>query len=474
MHASFAEGPTASTLEKPPAYQPWSGSLIQVGKYNSSFLATLRLPRTEVSIPFPLSMQLTIDNNKLTLPLTTALFSSDKTMADHVAWVLQNSFHLNGLSPDAVSESITRNLENGVTFRSFVSAPLFNIAHTTIHRNGRSSGWALTSEFFSSGQAHVAGDWFSLLFSPTSGLQPGNKLRFCGTRADLTFATDIRLAYGWSSVIPVALFGVAPQASTWGFELLYRVGHGFASAIIDSGSCTYSTKNTASIDATISILSAGLLSTATPLLQNPNPAKTPIRGHGFSVSHGATFLFTHSSFSWALHDIGVMMWNKDLVKTTVTIKKDSLYLIELLDGGLNNSIKLQDTSRLKALIEPLESSLSLRYAFALGGQTNSNAFIAALLNNTHGIVDFTQVLPTRVKRVMPPDIALSIERAFLHQSLPLGFGWSVHDYTTYSSTIKTGLAWHGIMLSATYRCFHELLFRPKKGIEIQIDSQLYW
>jgi hypothetical protein len=214
----------------------------------------------------------------------------------------------------------------------YVALPYLKIARKK--DTNFTSGWGFDAYSFINSYTNIPGQVFSVVFSSSNGLQPGNTISFGTFRTSTEFITELKCAWARSFSVSTTfrnheLFNRAQL----GIGITHRLGHAFYAIEADTLVIDYKKRGVMNLQGDIAIKSSGIN-------ENGTISDISINGTGFELSGGVILQNDYVSLSGNISNIGLMGWFKQNNVSKVHIAKDSVFLYDVLTGSDDSLITI--------------------------------------------------------------------------------------------------------------------------------------
>lgn len=409
--------------------------------------------------------------------------SSEKGQSQYLSRVFRHSAFIRAdASPEEASRRLTKKFKGGA---GFYSGGALTLASITGNRMALSVHSRFDEDF------HVPEGALLAVVSTSQGMQRGNTLDFSNLRQDAIWATDITFSVGLPVTIPVLHEFFHLPYGAGGVGVKYVIGHSAMRVRSKDGSyLTYNgDDNILDFDGEITVQTAGEgYSGGWRSLTVGNPFKQgfPVAGQGVGFDIGGVLFDADRSLSINFHDLGVVVWYKDVKEVAYGFHKDSLSLYDLFRAqglwGSSYSDSLFDRNkgnwypRTSDTLEttngfvtflPMSANIGYTRSFDISKRTRADRFTLA--------AHYDQSLAPAPGRSFIPRLSLGCEAGLSGGRVPLRAGWIVGGTERVASALGLGFrSKGGFAIDWAFKAFGTPVFWPRRGFETALGLGYNW
>jgi len=426
-------------------------------------------------------------SDKLALsPFRKYWASSWAERTDLVKAIMYNSFDLDGLNPDQVSQRLMDDLTGGFKLYMGGRASLLSIAHKYF-------AFDVTTHFDE--EIHIPeGPVYILLNGPDRLRRGGKALDFSDFRQEAIWSTDFAFDVGLPLTIPALhnLFHLRYGAG--GVGIKYIMGHSLLKATTRNGSLRYDSLSGENlvVDGEVLIQTAGTGLHGNFESGNPFPNGLPVNGHGIGVDVGGILYDDKGTLSINIKDLGVLFWMKDTRETTHKIQKSDFDFYDVVKGiqqtdepgetrdantlifgnkitGAADSLK---TSTGFVTVLPLALHIGYGREWDLTGEFRPA--IGRFASYAQAGVDYEQHLTSGPGLSYIPRISLGGSLGLLQGFFPIRTGFVFGGAEKIASALGASFDFSYFSLNASYKAIGSPVFIPRRGVEIAFGANMNW
>jgi len=453
---------------------------------NPALLGMERTPRAGLMFPGTMA-GVGVWSDKLSLsPFNKYWTDSDRETSALITKVLTKSFDLEGLSPEEVSDRLTKELRDGVKIYAGGRVSLLNLGWNRL-------AFDVTTHIDEA--MTVPEGPLMMIFSRDKGLLPGNRLDFSSFHQEAVWATDFTASFGLPVNIPVLHEFFRLEQGAGGIGLKYVMGHSVLKATTRKGEIYFDDdSNQVVVDGEIDVQTAGFGFSGPWRTSNPFEDGLPANGHGFGIDLGGILYDDHGTLAVNFKNIGVLFWMKNVRDATYRIKKDDLDAYDIIDGideansddgdpnlyifnrnaGEYLSTKNDTLEEGNGFVSWLPAALNIGYSYSWDFERTEKQSMRMLAQYAHVAINYEQALAKTPGRSFVPRISLGAEAGALRGFLPVRIGYVIGGSERIASAVGLGLNFRYVSLNGSYKAIGHPFFVPKRGVELAAGLNINW
>ncbi|MBN1306742.1 MAG: OmpA family protein [Chitinispirillaceae bacterium] len=454
--------------------------------HNPALLGVERVPRSGLMFPGTM-LGVGAWSDKLALsPFNKYWTDSLRETSALVTKILNKSFDLEGLTPDEVSDRLTKKLKGGVAAYAGSRVSLMNLG---VNR------FAFDVTTHIDEEVKLPEGPLMMIFSRDKGLLAGNRLDFSTFSQEAVWATDFTVSLGLPVSIPVLHDLFKLDFGAGGVGVKYVMGHSVLRAITERGEIYFDDAgNELSVDGEVRIQTAGFGFSGPWRSSNVFEEGLPVSGHGIGIDMGGILYNDRGTLTINFSNIGVLLWMKDVKDVTYRIKKDDLDVYDILngideadenDGDANlyifnrdeDEYISKDNDTLKdgnGFVTWLPAALNIGYSHSWDFSRTQKQAMRLLADYAHAAVNYEQALAKTPGRRFIPRLSIGGEAGVLRGFLPLRLGYVFGGPELIASAVGGGLNFRYVSINASYKAIGHLFFVPRRGMELAAGLNVNW
>ncbi len=437
------------------------GRTIEGPLHNPAILGVERTPKGGMTFPAS-NLGVGVWSDKLALtPLVGGRLDERSILTSEI---LTRSFKLRGLSPEEVSEKLTKEFRGGVRAYAGARTSLLNYAW---------SRFAFDITTHMDEEIRIPEGPLHMLFP---GLLRGDKLDFSGLRQEGIWATDFTFSLGLPVTIPALHDFFKLRYGAGGLGVKYIMGHSILKSETEVGSLEYNeSENVINFDGKIKIRSAGTGFSGAWDWSNPfQESVLPVTGHGIGVDLGGILYDDNGTMVINVKNLGVLFWMRGVKEVEYEINKENFTVYDYLDGDdefIESDDSLKDGNGFATFL-PL--SINIGYAYSWDLSDNPRQGMRYLAEWANASANYEQQLSSGPGRRMIPRLSIGGEAGTLRGYLPLRLGFVFGGPEIIASAIGAGVDLKYFSVNASYKAIGTPVLVPKRGMELAVGLNFAW
>ncbi len=464
-----------------------TGKSYEAAYHNPALLGVERLPRGGMFLPF-LNVGAGVWSDKLALtPFNKYWVKDMKEGSALTSKILRNSFYLEGLDTNEVSDKLTKEFNGGIKVYSGFRTSLLNGAWNRI-------SFDVTTHFDE--EVHIPDGPLFMIFSRDKGLLEGNTLNFKDFSQDAIWATDFTFHLGLPVEIPALHKLFRLKYGAGGLGIKYVMGHSILKATTEEGTIKY-TNNAIDVNGKVHIQTAGFGLSGPFRFSKDDFFKKgafPVSGHGIGIDLGGILYDEHGSMTINVENLGVLFWMNNVRDVTYKIKKSDLDAYDIIKGiddagddwnKLNlrifnrnvNEYAPDSSDTLKqsnSFVTMLPVTLNIGYSCSWDHSKSHKKQLQWISQYTSAGINYEQHLSRGPGRSFTPRLSIGGETGTMKGAVPVRAGFVFGGPEKLASAIGMGINFNNFAINASYKAIGHLLFVPSKGMEVAAALNLGW
>jgi outer membrane protein OmpA-like peptidoglycan-associated protein len=460
------------------------GHTFEGALHNPALLGVDRVPKA--GLMFPGSMiGIGVWSDKLALsPFNRYWADSLRESSALVTKILKNSFDLEGMNADEVSNKLTKEFKDGINVYTGYKQSIVNLGWNRI-------AFDVSTHFDE--ETKIPEGPLMMIFSNTDGLLPGNTLDFSTLHEEGIWATDFTLSFGLPVTIPALHDLLKLRYGAGGISVKYVMGHSAFKATADRGTVYFNdTKNEISVDGQVKVTTAGSGFHGDWKYDNMFAHGLPVSGHGFGMDLGGILYDEHGTLTVNFNNLGALFWTSGVKEVTYKIKKDDLDAYDIIKG-IDDAHNDLDSANIYIFGKPSEEisdesdtlkdadgfttllpmALNIGYSYSWDFSRMPMKY-RLLAEYAHAAINYEQSLVKTPGRTLIPRFSIGGEAGALRGFLPLRLGYVFGGSEIIASALGAGINFKYVSLNASYKAIGHPFFIPKRGVELAVGLNISW
>lgn len=463
-----------------------AGHNFEAAIHNPALLGVEQIPRAGLMFPGTMT-GVGVWSDKLALsPFNKYFTESDRETSALITKIFNKSFKLEGLSPDEVSDRLTKKLKGGVNAYVGARSSLANLGWNRF-------AFDISTRFEE--EVRIPEGPLMMIFSRDEGHLGGNSLDFSNFKQEAIWATDFTFSFGLPVSVPALHDFFRMRFGAGGIGVKYVMGHSVLKATTERGNITFDdARNEDKIDGEVKIQTAGFGFSGPWNAPGMFEKGLPVSGHGLGLDIGGILYDEHGSLTFNFNNVGVLLWMNNVKDVTYKIKKDDLDAYDIIHGieesddhGGDPNIYIfnrdagqyisDQSDSLKdgnGFVTWLPAALNIGYSYRWDFSRIEKQNLRLLAEYAYASANYEQALAPGPGRRFIPRLSIGGEAGTLHGFLPLRVGMVFGGPELVASALGVGINFRYASLNASYKAVGHPFFYAKRGMEVAVGLNVNW